>query len=249
MPGRASIHAALHPLREKPVFCRTQRRHSRVSTLLTTISERSNSSKSIDMIRGKFITLEGGEGVGKTTNLEFIRNYLKRHGIRFLVTREPGGTPIGEAIRGLIVESKGMVAQTELLLMFAARAQHIEEVIEPALAEGVWVVSDPPTVMPTRAVAAHRTDYDFEDWLQKGLEPDLTFLFDAPVEIGLRRARDRGGLDRFESERPAFLSRVRETYRELAQRWPHRIKLLDATRPLAEVQADIAEHLDSLRQR
>lgn len=206
------------------------------------------------MIRGKFITLEGGEGVGKTTNLEFIRNYLKRHGIRFLVTREPGGTPIGEAIRGLIVESKGMVAQTELLLMFAARAQHIEEVIEPALAEGVWVVSDRFTDA-SYAYQGGGRGIDtgiirfLEDWLQKGLEPDLTFLFDAPVEIGLRRARGRGRLDRFESEQPAFLSRVRETYRELAGRWPHRIKLLDATRPLAELQADIAEHLDSLRQR
>jgi dTMP kinase len=206
------------------------------------------------MIRGKFITLEGGEGVGKTTNLEFIRDYLKRHGIRFLVTREPGGTPIGEAIRGLIVESKGMVAQTELLLMFAARAQHIEEVIEPALAEGVWVVSDRFTDA-SYAYQGGGRGIDtgvirfLEDWLQKGLEPDLTFLFDAPVEIGLRRARGRGRLDRFESEQPAFLSRVRETYRELAGRWPHRIKLLDATRPLAELQADIAEHLDSLRQR
>ncbi|CAI8917027.1 dTMP kinase [Methylocaldum szegediense] len=206
------------------------------------------------MIRGKFVTLEGGEGVGKTTNLEFIRDYLQSHGIRFLVTREPGGTPIGEAIRRLIIESQGMVAQTELLLMFAARAQHLEEVIKPALAEGLWVVSDRFTDA-SYAYQGGGRGIDtgvirfLEDWLQKGLEPDLTFLFDAPVEIGLRRARDRGGLDRFESERPAFLSRVRETYRELAQRWPHRIKLLDATRPLAEVQADIAEHLDSLRQR
>jgi len=205
------------------------------------------------MIRGKFITLEGGEGVGKTTNLEFIRDYLQTLGIEFLVTREPGGTPIGEAIRRLVIDSQGMAAQTELLLMFAARAQHIEDVIEPALAEGIWVVCDRFTDASYayqgggRGIDAEVIRF-LETWLQKGLEPDLTLLFDAPVEIGLERAQGRGRLDRFETELPDFLSRVRETYCELAERWPRRIKRLDATRPLAEVQAEIAKHLDSLRQ-
>jgi len=205
------------------------------------------------MIRGKFITLEGGEGVGKTTNLEFIRDYLQMLGIEFLVTREPGGTPIGEAIRRLVIDSQGMAAQTELLLMFAARAQHIEDVIEPALAEGIWVVCDRFTDASYayqgggRGIDAEVIRF-LETWLQKGLEPDLTLLFDAPVEIGLERAQGRGRLDRFETELPDFLSRVRETYCELAERWPRRIKRLDATRPLAEVQAEIAKHLDSLRQ-
>lgn len=205
------------------------------------------------MIRGKFITLEGGEGVGKTTNLDFIRNYLQKFGIQFLVTREPGGTPIGEAIRRLVIDSQGISAQAELLLMFAARAQHIEEVIEPALAEGIWVVCDRFTDA-SYAYQGGGRGIDpkvirfLEDWLQKGLEPDLTLLFDAPVEIGLDRARGRGSLDRFETEIPAFFSRVRETYRDLARQWPHRIKLLDATQPLVDVQADIAKHLDVLRQ-
>jgi dTMP kinase len=205
------------------------------------------------MIRGKFITLEGGEGVGKTTNLEFIRNYLQKLGIRFLVTREPGGTPIGEAIRRLVIDSQGMAVQTELLLMFAARAQHIEELIKPALAEGIWVICDRFTDASYayqgggRGIDTEVIRY-LEEWLLKGLKPDLTLLLDAPVEVGLKRARGRGQLDRFETELPAFLSRVRETYCDLAKRWPHRIKLLDATQPLAHVQAEIARHLDSLRQ-
>ncbi|MGX2039206.1 dTMP kinase [Methylocaldum sp. MU1018] len=202
--------------------------------------------------RGQFITLEGGEGVGKSTNLEFIRDYLQTRGARCLVTREPGGTPIGEVIRRLVIDSQGMTAQTELLLMFAARAQHIEEVIEPALAEGIWVVCDRFTDASYayqgggRGIDAAVIRF-LEAWLQKGLEPDLTLLLDAPVETGLKRAQKRGRLDRFETELPAFMSRVRETYRDLARRWPRRIKLLDATRPLAEVQAEIARHLDSLR--
>jgi dTMP kinase len=205
------------------------------------------------MIRGKFITLEGGEGVGKTTNLDFIRNYLQKFGIQFLVTREPGGTPIGEAIRRLVIDSQGITVQAELLLMFAARAQHIEEVIEPALAEGIWVVCDRFTDA-SYAYQGGGRGIDpkvirfLEDWVQKGLQPDLTLLFDAPVEIGLDRARGRGSLDRFETEIPAFFSRVRETYRDLARQWPQRIKLLDATQPLVDVQADIAKHLDVLRQ-
>ena len=214
---------------------------------------RSNNSKNADMTRGKFITLEGGEGVGKTTNLEFIRGYLQKCGVRFLVTREPGGTPIGEAIRRLVIDSQGMGAQTELLLMFAARAQHLEEVIEPALTEGIWVVCDRFTDASYAYQGGGRgidtgVIQFLEAWLQKGLEPDLTLLFDAPVEIGLKRAQGRGQLDRFETELPAFFSRVREAYCDLAKRWPHRIKLLDATQPLADVQAEIAKHLDSLHQ-
>ncbi|HYE34764.1 dTMP kinase [Methylocaldum sp.] len=205
------------------------------------------------MIRGKFITLEGGEGVGKTTNLEFIRDYLQNRGTRFLVTREPGGTPIGEAVRRLVIDSQGMEAQTELLLMFAARAQHIREVIEPALADGVWVVCDRFTDASYAYQGGGRgIDTEIiqflEQWLQKGLQPDLTLLFDAPIAVGLTRAQSRGQLDRFETELPDFLSRVRETYCDLARRWPHRIKLLDATQPLAGVQAEIAKHLDSLFQ-
>ncbi|MBP1151882.1 MULTISPECIES: dTMP kinase [Methylocaldum] len=205
------------------------------------------------MTRGKFITLEGGEGVGKTTNLEFIRDYLQRRGIRFLVTREPGGTPIGEAIRRLVIDSQGMSARTELLLMFAARAQHIEEVIEPALAKGIWIVCDRFTDASYAYQGGGRGIDNavirfLQEWLQKGLEPDLTLLFDAPVEVGLQRAKGRGQLDRFETELPAFFSRVRETYCDLARQWPHRIKLLDATQPLEDVQAEIARHLDSLRQ-
>ncbi len=205
------------------------------------------------MSEAKFITLEGGEGVGKTTNLQFIEHYLASRKIEFIRTREPGGTPAGEAIRNLLLGLEGLGPEAELLLVFAARAQHVDQVIRPALAAGSWVVSDRFTDA-SYAYQGGGRGLDpaaigfLENWVQKGLHPDLTLLLDAPVEIGLARAKRRGGpADRFELEVPVFFTKVRQAYLERAECYPERIKVIDAARPLAEVQADIARHLDALR--
>jgi dTMP kinase len=203
------------------------------------------------MTIAKFITLEGGEGVGKTTNLEFIERCLAHRNIEFIRTREPGGTPSGEAIRNLLLGADGLEPETELLLVFAARAQHLKQVIRPALEAGIWVICDRFTDA-SYAYQGGGRGLDpaviafLENWVQEGLQPDLTLLLDTPVEIGLERARSRGQTDRFESEAPAFFSRVRQAYLERAERYPGRIKRIDASRTLAEVQADIARHLDAL---
>jgi dTMP kinase len=163
------------------------------------------------MSRGKFITLEGGEGVGKTTNLAFIRKYLQDHGIDVVVTREPGGTQLAEKIRQLLLDSssESISESAELLLMFAARAQHIKHVIEPALSEGKWVLCDRFTDATYAYQGGGRNmSINTIEWLenlvQGTLRPDLTLLLDAPVEIGFGRVRTRGELDRFESERVDF---------------------------------------------
>jgi dTMP kinase len=203
------------------------------------------------MRSAKFITLDGSEGMGKTTSLEFIERYLAQRGIEFIRTREPGGTPLGEAVRNLLLGSEAMAAETELLLMFAARAQHVKQVIRPALEAGTWVVCDRFTDASYAYQGGGRgldtAPIEFlERWVQDGLQPDLTLLLDAPVEIGLARAKRRGPADRFEAETLAFFTRVRQAYLERADRFPERIKRIDASRPLAEVQADIARHLDTL---
>lgn len=203
------------------------------------------------MRRAKFITLDGGEGMGKTTNLEFIEHYLTQRGIGFIRTREPGGTPLGEAVRDLLLGFEGMEAETELLLMFAARAQHVKQVIRPALEAGTWVICDRFTDASHayqgggRGLGAAPIEF-LEQWVQDGLQPDLTLLLDAPVEIGLARAKRRGPADRFEAETQAFFTRVRQAYLERADKFPERIKCIDASRTLAEVRADIARHLDTL---
>lgn len=200
---------------------------------------------------GKFITLEGGEGVGKSTNLEFVRQFLENRGKRLVITREPGGTKIGEQIRSLLLSDHSIAAETELLLVFAARAQHLKEVILPALGSGVWVVSDRFTDASYAYQGGGRCmDRPFIEWLeqrvQNRLEPDLTLLFDAPVEIGLERAQRRGSTDRFEAESVAFFERVRLAYQEQARRFPGRIKVIDANRCLASVQQELAAHLEEL---
>lgn len=203
------------------------------------------------MTKPRFITLEGGEGLGKSTNLRFIEQYLCARGISVLMTREPGGTALGEAIRGLLLNFDGVEPEAELLLLFAARAQHLRTVIEPALHAGTWVVSDRFTDA-SHAYQGGGRGLDpamigaLERWVQGGLAPDLTLLFDAPVEIGLERARSRGQADRFEAEHPDFFNRVRQAYLDLAARFPGRIRVIDAARPLNAVQADIAARLDAL---
>ena len=202
-------------------------------------------------MKPRFITLEGGEGVGKTTNLAFIEDYLTSRGIDLLKTREPGGTPLGERIRGLLLDSDGMNNATELLLVFAARAQHISEVIRPALAAGRWVLCDRFTDA-SYAYQGGGRDIDtsviefLEQWVQAELQPDLTLLLDTPIEVGMSRARERGVADRFESEQFDFFERVRMAYLKRADQYPTRIKQVDASGSLESVRANIALHLNQI---
>ena len=203
------------------------------------------------MNKGCFITLEGGEGMGKTTNLVFIRDFLVSLGKQVIVTREPGGTPLGERIRDLFLTGGEIAPETELLLVFAARAQHLRDVIEPALASGAWVVCDRFTDASYAYQGGGRyVDSEFiinlEKMVQKGRKPDLTLLFDAPTEIGMARAKNRGVSDRMEAESLAFHTRVRNTYLLLAGLFTDRIRLVDASLPLEEVQKTISTHLTSL---
>jgi dTMP kinase len=200
------------------------------------------------MIRGKFITLEGVEGVGKTTNLAFIKDYLEQHNIAVVVTREPGGTKLAEKIRQLLLDKKSeaISEQAELLMMFAARAQHIKHVIEPALAQGQWVLCDRFTDATYAYQGGGRgmkisTIKQLEDLVQGSLRPDLTLLLDAPVEIGMARVRDRGALDRFELEKISFFESVRRAYLLQAELNPERIKLIKANQALINVQRAITD--------
>jgi len=200
--------------------------------------------------RGLFITIEGGEGVGKSTNIEFIKSTLEAQGIECIVTREPGGTPLAEEIREVLIKNREeqVVSETELLLMFAARAQHLHQKILPALESGVWVISDRFTDatyayqsggrgVPVEKVAL------LESFVQGELRPDLTLLLDAPIEVGMARAKSRGKLDRFEEEQAAFFNKVRDNYLSRAKVETQRFKIIDATQSLESVQADIAEQL------
>lgn len=203
-------------------------------------------------MRGVFITLEGGEGVGKSTNLAFVGECLAAAGKTVRVTREPGGTTLGERIRAILLDrgAEGMDVGAELLLMFAARAQHLAQVIRPALARGEWVVCDRFTDATYayqgggRGVAVERIA-ELETWVQGELRPDLTLLLDAPVELGRARVGGRGGeFDRFEREQLVFFERVRTAYLARAQREPARFRLIDASRPLNEVQAQLRQILN-----
>lgn len=205
------------------------------------------------MRRGRFITLEGGEGVGKSTNLQFIQQLLAQKQIEVLLTREPGGTELAEKIRQLLLEkhSESITPQAELLLVFAARAQHVQHVILPALAQGKWVVSDRFTDATYAYQGGGRhMDSQLIAWLETAvqgeLRPDLTLLLDAPVETGLLRARHRGELDRFESEQRDFFQRVRQAYLTRARQNPQRYAIIDAALPLAEVQNRIGRAVEAL---
>jgi dTMP kinase len=201
---------------------------------------------------GRFITIEGVEGVGKSTNLGFVAATLQAAGHNVRLTREPGGTPLGERVRQLLLHGDAPVDPlAELLLMFAARAAHLREVIEPALAAGDWVVCDRFTDatyayqgggrgLPEGAIAT------LETLVQGSRRPDLTLLLDAPPEVTDPRLRARAPADRFEQEAAAFFARVRATYLALAAREPGRVRLIRTDRPLPEVQADIARALAPL---
>jgi dTMP kinase len=196
--------------------------------------------------RGAFITVEGGEGVGKSTNIAVLEQWLSGAGIAYLLTREPGGTPLAEAVRGLLLEVRDepVAPMTELLLIFAARAQHIAEVIRPALSRGEWVICDRFTDATYayqgggRQLALDRIA-QLEVLVQGELRPDLTLLLDAPVDVGLERAGARGALDRFERERLEFFQRVRDSYLERAKAEPERFRVIDTARPLPDIAEDL----------
>lgn len=197
-------------------------------------------------MRGKFITLEGSEGSGKSTNLAYIRERLVEQGIDLVVTREPGGTALGEAIRALLLDHRNtaMCSDTELLLMFAARAQHLAELIIPALHVGKWVLCDRFTdatyaYQGAGRGIAHERIALLEQWVQGELRPDLTLFLDVPVSLGLERASNRGAPDRFEREKLEFFERVREGYLLQARQAPQRYRVLDASCPLEQVQRQI----------
>lgn len=203
---------------------------------------------------GQLITLEGGEGVGKTTNLAFIERYFDDRGIPLLRTREPGGTPLGENIRELLLQGDAMDLKAELLLVFAARAQHVAAVIRPALSVGTWVLSDRFTDASYayqgggRGLSLEMIE-TLERWVQDMLQPDLTLLLDLPVETGMARAKDRGRPDRFESEQLDFFERVRAAYVGRAKAYPQRFRRIDASQALETVQAEIKSHLDAFLER
>ncbi len=203
-------------------------------------------------MRGRFITLEGSEGSGKSTNLAFIHHYLQQSGIEVVLTREPGGTPLGEAVRELLLDHRysAMSGDTELLLMFAARAQHLNELILPALQAGKWVLCDRFTDATYAYQGAGRgIDNEriaqLETWVQGELRPDLTFFLDLPVAQGLARAGERSTPDRFEREQIDFFERVRQGYLELAGRAPQRYRVVDASLSLDEVQSQLKALLDA----
>jgi dTMP kinase len=205
------------------------------------------------MNSGKFLTLEGTEGVGKSTNLAFVRDWLSARGIEVIVTREPGGTPLAEEVRALLLAKRDEpVDQTaELLLVFAARAQHIAQVIKPTLARGAWVLSDRFTDA-TFAYQGGGRGLDkniiqqLEVMVQGDLRPDLTLILDIDVKLGLTRASQRGELDRFESETLDFFERVRAAYRERAKSNPAHYAIVDAGQTLEKVQQDIELILQKL---
>lgn len=187
-------------------------------------------------MRGKFISLEGGEGAGKSTLLAGLQKHLVEQGVPLVQTREPGGTPLGEAVRAIVLDAArhDMCAEAELLLMFASRAQLVRECIEPALAAGKWVLCDRFTDASYayqgggRGVPKERIAL-LEQWATEGLTPDLTLLLDLPVATGRARAAGRGEADRIESEADAFFERVRAAYRERAAEQPQRFRIIDAS--------------------
>ena len=206
-------------------------------------------------MRGKFLTIEGTEGVGKTTNIEFIKQWLDANQISFVNTREPGGTPLAEEIREVLLSNRDekVCSKAELLMMFAGRAQHIDQVIEPELAQGNWVLCDRFTDATYAYQGAGREMgnqliAELETMVQGTMRPDLTLILDVPVELGLERAGKRSQPDRFELEKTDFFNRVRQAYLSMAQQNPQRYKIIDASQSLDTVQQQIADRLNNFLQ-
>ena len=205
------------------------------------------------MDKGKFITIEGGDGAGKSTQIPFLETLIRSHGHELQVTREPGGTELGECLREILLNfsSGKMCDEAELMLMFAARKQHLSEVIVPALDAGTWVLCDRFTDATYayqgggRGIDTGRIEI-LEKWVQQDLQPDLTLLLDVPVNIGLGRIGKRGeSSDRFEQQKIEFKELVREAYLDRVRRFSHRMKRIDAAQDLDVVQLRIVEEFNA----
>lgn len=204
-------------------------------------------------MKGKFITLEGGEGAGKSTSVAYLREQIAEAGYEVISTREPGGTATAEAIREVLLADHGapMPAMTELLLMFAARSAHIAQKIRPALEAGTWVISDRFTDASyayqgtARGMGTAPIEL-LENLVQGDLRPDRVLLFDLPVQVGLARTKSRGTGNRFDYEQQAFHEQVRSAYLARAQAFPERYALIDAELPLLQVQAQLKNVLAEL---
>jgi dTMP kinase len=198
----------------------------------------------------KFITLEGIDGAGKSTHLNWLAERLRSQGNNVLVTREPGGTPLGEALRELLLH-QAMHLETEALLMFAARREHLDKVILPALREGTWVISDRFTDASFAYQGGGRGLDEsklkiLEQWVQQDLQPDLTLLFDVTLEVSRQRLSGNASLDRFEQEKQDFFQRVRDAYLKRAAQFPERIRVIDSGRTLSEIQVDLEDVISSI---
>ena len=205
------------------------------------------------MERGKFITIDGVEGAGKSTQIEFICEYLKAKGVNVVLTREPGGTDVGEKIRTLLLSNSTgkMHADTELMMMFAARNEHIQNKIMPTLGRGDWVLSDRFTDASYAYQGGGRgLDVEriaqLEQWVLQDFTPDMTLLLDVPVEIGMSRVESRGKKDRIELEATDFFNRVRQAYIDRSEQFPERIKLIDSSQTVEHTKQQIKVVLDSL---
>ena len=198
----------------------------------------------------KFITLEGIDGAGKSTHLNWLAERLRSQGKNVLVTREPGGTPLGEVLRELLLH-QAMHLETEALLMFAARREHLDKVIIPALRDGIWVISDRFTDASFAYQGGGRGLDEsklkiLEQWVQQDLQPNLTLLFDVTLEISRKRLSSNASLDRFEQEKQDFFRRVRDAYLKRAAQFPERIRVIDSGRALNEIQVDLEVIVSSI---
>ena len=203
-------------------------------------------------MRGKFITLEGIDGAGKTTHLRWLEHFLKEKGNNVIVTREPGGTPLGESLRGVLLDGRQVMhAETEALLMFAARREHLDKVILPALSRGDWVISDRFTDASFayqgggRGLSLQKLN-ELERWVQGEFQPDVTLYLDVSVASGRQRTSTIRQADRFEKEQDEFFRRVREAYLERAKKFPERIRVIDANQPLEDVRKSVEKSIATI---
>jgi dTMP kinase len=198
---------------------------------------------------GKFITFEGIDGAGKSTHIAFVSDYIKQRGVELVSSREPGGTPLGEKLREIVLHEK-MHLETEALLVFASRREHLAQVIEPALARGAWVISDRFTDSSFayqgggRGMSLAKLDA-LEQWVHPERQPDLTLLFDVPLDVARARLDATRELDKFEQEKSDFFAATRTEYLRRAAEFPQRFRVIDSTKSIAEIQQQIAAILDA----